>query len=117
MQLGFSKNLIENILDDVFDVILNSLKDNGKVKITNFGTFILRHKKSRMGRVFGVCEVINIEINRELVEKGFALARRKQTKDYVKYEKIAKKNELGIWQSEFIKPWDWRKRYNVPRDP
>ncbi len=50
MQLGFSKNLIENILDDVFDVILNSLKDNGKVKITNFGTFILRHKKSRMGR-------------------------------------------------------------------
>ena len=61
--------------------------------------------------------MINIEINRELVEKGFALARRKQTKDYVKYEKIAKKNELGIWQSEFIKPWDWRKRYNVPRDP
>ena len=50
MQLGFSKNLIENILDDVFDVILNSLKNNGKVKITNFGTFILRHKKSRMGR-------------------------------------------------------------------
>ena len=50
MQLGFSKNLIENILDDVFDVILNSLKDNCKVKITNFGTFILRHKKSRMGR-------------------------------------------------------------------
>ena len=50
MQLGFSKNLIENILDDVFDVVLNSLKDNGKVKITNFGTFILRHKKSRMGR-------------------------------------------------------------------
>tara|TARA_Y100001970_G_C14031418_1_gene748829 strand:+ start:219 stop:704 length:486 start_codon:yes stop_codon:yes gene_type:complete len=74
-------------------------------------------KKSRMGRVFGVCEVINIEINKELVEKGFALARRKQTKDYVKYEKIAKKNELGIWQSEFIKPWDWRKRYNVPSDP
>ena len=50
MQLDFSKNLIENILDDVFDVVLNSLKDNGKVKITNFGTFILRHKKSRMGR-------------------------------------------------------------------
>ena len=30
---------------------------------------------------------------------------------------IAKKNNLGIWKSKFIKPWDWRKRYNVPSDP
>ncbi len=50
MQLGFSKKLIENILEDTFDVLLQSLKDKGKVKISNFGTFILRHKKSRIGR-------------------------------------------------------------------
>ncbi len=50
MQLGFSKKLIENILEDIFDVLLNSLKEKGKVKIPNFGTFILRHKKSRIGR-------------------------------------------------------------------
>ncbi len=72
-----------------------------------------------MGRVFGICYVnsINIELNRELVEKGYALARRKQTKDYIKYEKTAKKNKLGIWQSQFIEPWNWRKRYNIPNDP
>ena len=31
-------------------VLLESLKNEGKVKISNFGTFILRHKKSRIGR-------------------------------------------------------------------
>ena len=50
MQLGYSKNLIENLLEDTFDILLESLKEKGKVKISNFGTFILRHKKSRIGR-------------------------------------------------------------------
>ncbi len=50
MQLGFSKKLIENLLEDIFDVLLDSLSQKGKVKISNFGTFILRHKKSRIGR-------------------------------------------------------------------
>ena len=31
-------------------LLLKSLKEKGKVKISNFGTFILRHKKSRVGR-------------------------------------------------------------------
>ena len=50
MQLGYSKKLIENIIEDIFEVILESLMSEGKVKISNFGTFILRHKKSRIGR-------------------------------------------------------------------
>ena len=50
MQLGYSKKLIENILEDLFEIILSGLKEKGKVKISNFGTFILRHKKSRIGR-------------------------------------------------------------------
>tara|TARA_Y100000591_G_scaffold312992_1_gene318027 strand:+ start:309 stop:602 length:294 start_codon:yes stop_codon:yes gene_type:complete len=50
MQLGFSKKLIENILEDMFEILLDSLKNKGKVKISNFGTFVLRHKKSRVGR-------------------------------------------------------------------
>ena len=50
MQLGYSKNLIENIMEDIFEVLLKSLKEKGKVKISNFGTFTLRHKKSRIGR-------------------------------------------------------------------
>ena len=50
IQLGYSKKLIENILEDIFEILLESLKVKGKVKISNFGTFILRHKKSRIGR-------------------------------------------------------------------
>ena len=50
MQIGYSKKLIEHILEDLFEILLQSLKDKGKVKISNFGTFILRHKKSRIGR-------------------------------------------------------------------
>ena len=50
MQLGYSKKLIENVLEDMFEIIFESLKEKGKVKITNFGTFILRYKKSRIGR-------------------------------------------------------------------
>ena len=50
MQLGFSKNIIENLLEDFLSIILNELIKNKKVKIPNFGTFVLRHKKSRTGR-------------------------------------------------------------------
>jgi len=50
MQLGFSKKICENLLEDFFSIILNELKNNKKVKISKFGTFILRHKKSRVGR-------------------------------------------------------------------
>tara|TARA_Y100000591_G_scaffold331347_1_gene364990 strand:- start:629 stop:916 length:288 start_codon:yes stop_codon:yes gene_type:complete len=50
MQLGFSKKICENLLEDFFSIIINELIINKKVKISNFGTFILRYKKSRIGR-------------------------------------------------------------------
>ena len=50
MQIGFSKVISENLLEDFFNVILEGLKKNEKVKIAKFGTFILRDKNSRIGR-------------------------------------------------------------------
>ena len=50
MQLGFSKKICENIFEDFFSIILEELIKNKKVKIPKFGTFQLRHKKSRVGR-------------------------------------------------------------------
>ena len=50
MQLGFSKKICESLLEDFFLILLDELITNKKVKISNFGTFILRHKKSRLGR-------------------------------------------------------------------
>ena len=50
MQIGFSKSISENLLEDFFNVIFEGLKKNNKVKIAKFGTFILRKKNSRIGR-------------------------------------------------------------------
>jgi len=50
MQIGYSKKISENLLEDFFEIIFNSLKNNNKVKIAKFGTFQVRLKKSRIGR-------------------------------------------------------------------
>ena len=38
------------MLEDFFSILIEELIQNKKVKISNFGTFILRYKKSRLGR-------------------------------------------------------------------
>ena len=50
MQIGYSKKISENLLEDLFELIFDNLKKHKMIKITNFGTFILREKKSRIGR-------------------------------------------------------------------
>ena len=50
MQIGYSKKISENLLEDFFEIIFHNLKKNNKVKIAKFGTFHVRFKKSRIGR-------------------------------------------------------------------
>ena len=50
MQIGFSKKISESLLDDILETIIENLKKNKKLKISKFGTFTIRHKKSREGR-------------------------------------------------------------------
>ena len=50
MQIGFSKKISENLLEDVFQIILNNIITDKKVKIAKFGTFLLRKKNQRVGR-------------------------------------------------------------------
>ena len=50
MQIGFSKKISENLLEDIFQIILKNIISEKKVKIAKFGTFILRKKNQRMGR-------------------------------------------------------------------
>ena len=50
MQIGFSKNISANLLDDILTTIIENLKSNDKLKISKFGTFTKRVKKSRKGR-------------------------------------------------------------------
>ena len=50
MQVGFSKKISEELLEGILSIIIENLKKNKKIKISNFGTFLLRSKKSRVGR-------------------------------------------------------------------
>ena len=50
MQVGFSKNISENLLEDIFQILLKNIIFEKKVKIAKFGTFILRKKNQRIGR-------------------------------------------------------------------
>ena len=50
LQIGYSKKISENLLEDFFEIIFSTLKKNKKVKIAKFGTFTIRVKNSRIGR-------------------------------------------------------------------
>ena len=50
MRLGFSKKVIENLLEDFLFILLDQIIKKKKVKISKFGTFSLKYKKSRIGR-------------------------------------------------------------------
>ena len=50
MQLGFSKQISENLIDDFLSTIVSNIKSEKKLKLSNFGTFSIRQKKSRIGR-------------------------------------------------------------------
>ena len=50
MQIGFSKKISENLLEDIFEIILKNIISEKKVKIAKFGTFVIRSKKERIGR-------------------------------------------------------------------
>ena len=50
MQLGFSKLISENLVNDFLSTVILNLKDEKKLKLSGFGTFSIRRKKSRVGR-------------------------------------------------------------------
>ena len=50
MQLGFSKKISENLIEDFLSTIVFNIKNEKKLKLSKFGTFSIRQKKSRIGR-------------------------------------------------------------------
>ena len=50
MQIGFSKQVSESLIEDFFSLIIKNLKDEKKIKISKLGTFSIREKKPRIGR-------------------------------------------------------------------
>ena len=50
MQLGFSKQISENLIEDFLSTIVSNIKKEKKLKLSKFGTFSIREKKPRIGR-------------------------------------------------------------------
>lgn len=49
-KIGFSKKESSDLVELVFDLIKESLEQSQKIKISGFGNFVVRQKKSRVGR-------------------------------------------------------------------
>ena len=50
MQIGFSKQVSESLIEEFFSLIVYNLRKEKTIKLSKFGTFSIRQKKSRIGR-------------------------------------------------------------------
>ena len=67
-------------------------------------------------RYVAVCYINNLNINQTMVRKGWAIAYRYYSNEFIKDEDHARKNNAGIWKSTFEEPYKFRKKnkYNQP---
>ena len=65
-KLGFSKKESAEIVELVFDTIKETLEKGEKIKLSGFGNFVVRGKKSRVGRNPQTGQEIEISARRVL---------------------------------------------------
>ena len=63
----------------------------------------------RYKRRIAVCYAGPYDINAEMVRRGWALAYRRYSKDYVDEEAEARGRSAGMWAGEFVEAWEWRR--------
>lgn len=66
------------------------------------------HGNDRYGRILARCMVGTTELNREMVQAGWALA----YGDYSAEERAARQARQGLWRGEFMRPQDWRRNHD-----
>jgi len=65
--------------------------------------------RDRYGRTVAVCRLNGEDLNAWMVSEGWAMAYRHYSLDYVAAEDAAREAKRGIWASEFLPPWEWRR--------
>ncbi len=65
-RIGFSKKEASEFVELVFDALKTTLEKGEKVKISGFGNFVVREKKSRIGRNPQTGDQITISARRVL---------------------------------------------------
>jgi len=81
------------------------------VKHTDTKTWTCHPRQTdRRGRQVARCEVDGEDIQKWMVQNGWALSYARFSHDYDADEKAAREAKAGMWQGAFIAPWDWRVR-------
>lgn len=65
-KVGFSKKEAADLVELVFDTIKGTLSQGNKIKISGFGNFVVREKRSRIGRNPQTGQSIEISARRVL---------------------------------------------------
>jgi integration host factor subunit alpha len=65
-KVGFSKKEAADLVELVFDTLKTTLSQGQKIKISGFGNFVVREKRSRIGRNPQTGESIEISARRVL---------------------------------------------------
>jgi integration host factor subunit alpha len=68
-KIGFSKKEAADMVELIFDTIKGALTEGDKIKISGFGNFVVREKRSRTGRNPQTGEAIEISARRVLTFK------------------------------------------------
>ncbi len=65
--------------------------------------------KDRYGRSLAHCDVQGQDVGAALIRAGWALAFVRYSREYLPQEAEARAAGAGMWATEFVAPWDWRK--------
>ncbi len=83
----------------------------------NYNVWCKTKGKDRYKRIIGICAVDQISLfhldntlNAWMVSSGNAVAYKRYSKTFLKHEDEAKINKRGIWQGEFERPEQWRRK-------
>lgn len=85
--------------------------------VTGRQVFCLALGEDDFGRTLARCTVGAVDVNRTMVESGYAVAFRKYSTDYIAAEDRAKAAKLGLWSGTFEMPHEYRAgaKAEIPR--
>lgn len=87
----------------------DSGRDALKALIDGREVFCQRRDTDTYGRMVARCSVAGRDLGRAMVEQGWALAYRRYSSDYIRYEDEARSAARGVWAAPgFTSPWKYR---------
>jgi endonuclease YncB( thermonuclease family) len=96
---------IEGVMQRCGDLATQALAN----KVGNRAVVCVPKDRDRYGRVVAVCRADGENLNAWMVANGWAMAYRHYSYSYVPQEIAARMAKHGIWQGDFIAPWNWRR--------